>query len=1240
MSKNALVAAGLAAGLVIVCSPQTPARDLTFEERVAAQAAIDRTYHSHQIGAVRPFAEAVPRAVLEAKVTRYLRQTVALETLWSTPVTAEMFEREMARMVERSRMPERLEEMFDALGRDPILIRECLARPTLVDRLTRNFFAYDERIHGQTAREADEIREGLRTGAIDPRADHPRRTVIDLVLRGEDAADTGDAENTVSRRLDASGERRIEVSDEEFRRARRELSDRASEVGRPVEEKESFEVRVLLDDSPGRLRIASFRVPKTTWDSWWNVVEGTLPAGPVHSVAMAGPRAPIAAVSRPAAGSESAATGTKDARGPAATELVCPGEDEWNNGFMDLLKAKSKHTAVWTGSHMIVWGADDGWIVTVSGALYDPATDTWRPVSKTGAPHHGAGHSAVWTGSLMIVWGGTTVSTGGRYDPASDTWTATSLGNAPPGRSFHAAVWTGSRMIVWGGWNLDYFAQELSSGGIYDPQANTWTPTPAPPIYGRRYPTGVWTGTEMIVWGGTMCTAQGGCVAQGNGARYNPSTNLWSPVSRTNAPSPRSGHTAVWTGSSMVIFGGAQDSTGGRYDPATDTWQPTSTAGAPPGDGGHTAIWTGSFMVIWGGADGATIVNTGRKYDPVLNAWYDSISSINAPRPRRNHSAVWTGSLMLVWGGDLGNDTLLDSGGRYDPSWNFWTAISRGDAPEAREGHEAVWTGTEMIVWGGQGYNTGGRYDPALDRWIATPTLNAPSGRTGHTALWTGTEMVVWGGDRPCQGCPDTSLDTGGRYDPLLDRWRPTSTTGAASARTGHVAAWTGSLMLVWGGVKNYSSYYPEAGGRYDPATDAWTTMTSTGAPTGRELPTSVWTGSRMVVWGGRQIGGWNYDYFSTGGQYDPAANSWTPTSTTAAPSARAEHTAVWSGSRMLIWGGRGAGGTLGDGARYDPATNVWSPMVDSYSQPFERFRHTAVWTGSRMVVWGGKSDNGTAWPKGGWYLPDSDRWTATSTSGSPEPRSGHTAVWTGSSMIVWGGDNLRTGGRYLPTTGLDPDLDGLSDACDNCPSDANPTQRDTDGDGIGDACDCTPATTGCDDENSCTDDHCAASVCHHELAAICVDGNPCTQDDCDPTWGCSSTIVPGLACDDEDPCTSGDACQQDGFCAGAPLVHPEIAGVRLTKSGGRTATLAWDPVPAASGYDVLRGEVYGLPVGSGADGESCVANDLQPTSYQDIQAPPSAHGFWYLVRCARPCGAGTYGNASDGTPRASTTCP
>jgi hypothetical protein len=50
----------------------------------------------------------------------------------------------------------------------------------------------------------------------------------------------------------------------------------------------------------------------------------------------------------------------------------------------------------------------------------------------------------------MIVWGGATTAarafnSGALYNPAADTWAATSANGVPSARSGHTAVWTGPR---------------------------------------------------------------------------------------------------------------------------------------------------------------------------------------------------------------------------------------------------------------------------------------------------------------------------------------------------------------------------------------------------------------------------------------------------------------------------------------------------------------------------------------------------------------------------------------------------------------------------------------------------------------------------------------------------------------------------------------------------------------------------------------------------------------------------
>jgi len=81
------------------------------------------------------------------------------------------------------------------------------------------------------------------------------------------------------------------------------------------------------------------------------------------------------------------------------------------------------------------------------------------------------------------------------------------------------------------------------------------------------------------------------------------------------------------------------------------------------------------------------------------------------------------------------------------------------------------------------------------------------------------------------------------------ETWTPTATAGAPSLRGDYTAVWTGSKMIVWGGV---AGVFPlDTGGIYDLATDTWTAMSTATALAGRGYHSAVWTGSKMIVWGG-----------------------------------------------------------------------------------------------------------------------------------------------------------------------------------------------------------------------------------------------------------------------------------------------------------------------------------------------------------------------------------------------------
>ena len=363
----------------------------------------------------------------------------------------------------------------------------------------------------------------------------------------------------------------------------------------------------------------------------------------------------------------------------------------------------------------------------------------------------------------------------------------------------------------------------------------------------------------------------------------------------------------------------------------SDTWTATNIASAPSARYHHTAVWTGTEMIVWGGYNGGAVsFNTGGRYNPTSDSW-TATSTTNVPVGRKTHSAIWTGSEMIVFGGHDGSN-YLNTGGKYNPASDTWVAITTSNAPSARREYSAIWTGTEMIIWGGTNAtirtNTGGRYNPLLDSWTATSVSNAPSARTVHTAVWTGGEMIVWGG-----GDGSTYFNTGSKYNPSSDSWFTISITGAPTARIRHTAVWTGTEMIVWGGYRGAARF--NTGGKYNPVSDSWTATSTTSAPSPRFVHGSVWTGTEMIIWGGRGVA---KTTTNTGGVYNSTTNSWRATSTTGAPSARYEVVAVWAGNEMITWGGYSGSVPYNTGGKLSPA-NYPTFSSSSSSKSFYMYR-------------------------------------------------------------------------------------------------------------------------------------------------------------------------------------------------------------------------------------------------------------------------------------------------------------
>jgi N-acetylneuraminic acid mutarotase len=279
----------------------------------------------------------------------------------------------------------------------------------------------------------------------------------------------------------------------------------------------------------------------------------------------------------------------------------------------------------------------------------------------------------------LIVWGGyvysgfsdeTVKGDGFKFDPRSNTWEP--IAASPlQGRSVPATVWTGRELLIWGGSQDPDHQSFFEDGAAYDPRTDSWRVLPRAPISARAG-LSVWTGRELIVWG-TAVRADlpwRAGVADSpprDGAAYDPETDSWRPIS--DAPVEMSDATAVWTGREMIVFGAALDGNnrsetetaiGAAYDPATDGWRKLPDSNLSPN--ASTAAWNGAEMIAW------DYLHNTAAYDPRTDSWRN-LPSVPLDDYECHPRSVPLGD--RVFGNYCGLTAL------YEPSKDRWRDVSR-----------------------------------------------------------------------------------------------------------------------------------------------------------------------------------------------------------------------------------------------------------------------------------------------------------------------------------------------------------------------------------------------------------------------------------------------------------------------------------------------------------------------------------------------------------------------------------
>lgn len=336
-------------------------------------------------------------------------------------------------------------------------------------------------------------------------------------------------------------------------------------------------------------------------------------------------------------------------------------------------------------------------------------------------------------------------------------WESIEIPASAAGRCHSALIGTDTELIVWGGnrASCEYESPVGDSGLAYHPATGMWRRLPESPLGPIVAPTGVWTGSEVIICCGIQSIAPVGGAEIGSSqtAAFDPTTDSWRslPDAPLGGPFPAS----LWTGREMIVV--TQHAVAG-YNPSEDTWR---TFSSPPEEVGrvNNVVWTGTEVLawpVWPTGEVQRRVMQGQALDPETDTWR------TLPDPPAWPAAldmVATEDWLVIWGGLPANSGGSERavGSRYDFDTGIWTglpeALPEPNACECNLGSQTLtWTGEYILVspgWFSSGFDPNKplliAYHPETDTWILVDDESPLA--WGGNSLHVGDRLVMGAGD-------------------------------------------------------------------------------------------------------------------------------------------------------------------------------------------------------------------------------------------------------------------------------------------------------------------------------------------------------------------------------------------------------------------------------------------------------------------------------------------------------------